>query len=1018
MDNNNETKKKRYTAFISYRHCEPDSFVAKTLEKKLETLKLPKNVKSNTSIDKIGRIFRDEDELPVASSLSDQIDYALRESEYLIALCSPRYLESKWCQTEIRTFIELYGRDKILLVLVDGEPYESFPELLTKEEIKTIGPDGKEITEIRSLEPLAADVRGSSTKERKKKIDDVTLRLSAAMLGINYDDLKQRNRERKMKKIISAVSTAFLCMVVFSAVCLGMLFRIQKQSNEIQAQNAEILSQNDIILQKSNEINVQSKKIEEQYRETATKYSIATAESSLELLELGRKKDALYSIRSILPDSINDDTLPYTTEAQHSLSTILELYPKRFTNEATLEFDASFKYIIGDRLNYVGIVDDTDKLYIYDISKNDTPVLTIKLYSYIGSSTPAFIGTDTFIYQDESGSVIKYNLSSGEKKELSKAESIDSEKIRSVSAYSNVYSECYALVSGKYVRFYDSETDEELLEVDIFSQITDEEVFRLMCTIKDVTISNDSKYAAITVSDSDFNGIFTYNIKTGEFLDKIEYNSQYITSNIKILEDGTMLLAYQDPFDKAYLKYIDLNNNKTLWENGSLGLVISYIDTGILIDGKECVSAVSYDTIYQLDMSTGEILKEDHESDEIIMAKVMNNSSIYLILKDCSNYVYLPAYSTNFLNELFAFNPNMNISDVFLTENGLFLIPYKMNYVSYYRFHENDSYKTAVLDLATNNVTEISKCGKYYISKTRTDEGYEMNVCELGTDKVKLTAKTEIGNLYFIGDGSELVILLAKGDGIVYNIEDASKAYAINTIDDNISFKYLSADRSGVYSFNLGVYRTYSTEDGSFLGEIPLRSEEEAYSISADKVLSASKDYVIYIDEYSSVANLYYIPQSKLICSVDVGADYASNVFISDDGKHLVVSYPTGNMNIYSIEDALKKECTLYDISGYSQFMNSLGNGQYVIMGNSGYLILNDQLKPIQTLYDMPQYIDYDNKLIYIKASNLNNTTTLSTIPYYEYDDLIKMADDYLKDYKPSDRTIEQYNLSNNNQND
>ena len=34
----------KYDAFISYRHSEPDSFVAETLHKQLENFKLPRDV--------------------------------------------------------------------------------------------------------------------------------------------------------------------------------------------------------------------------------------------------------------------------------------------------------------------------------------------------------------------------------------------------------------------------------------------------------------------------------------------------------------------------------------------------------------------------------------------------------------------------------------------------------------------------------------------------------------------------------------------------------------------------------------------------------------------------------------------------------------------------------------------------------------------------------------------------------------------------------------------------------------
>ncbi len=102
----------RYDAFISYRHCELDSFVSENLHKKLETFKLPKSVlgKVDPNKTKIERIFRDEAELPLANNLSDPISDALANSEFLIVICTPRLPESQWCQKEIETFVKLHDR--------------------------------------------------------------------------------------------------------------------------------------------------------------------------------------------------------------------------------------------------------------------------------------------------------------------------------------------------------------------------------------------------------------------------------------------------------------------------------------------------------------------------------------------------------------------------------------------------------------------------------------------------------------------------------------------------------------------------------------------------------------------------------------------------------------------------------------------------------------------------------------------------------------------------------------------
>ena len=161
----------RYDAFISYRHSELDMFVAKRIHKGLETFPVPRAVAKKTGKKNIKRVFRDQEELPIGSDLGDNIEGALRESEYLIVICSPRTPESYWVQKEITTFIEMHGREHVLAVLVEGEPEESFPkELLVDDEGKPV-------------EPLAADVRGATKAEITKKLKTEIMRLAAPLLG-------------------------------------------------------------------------------------------------------------------------------------------------------------------------------------------------------------------------------------------------------------------------------------------------------------------------------------------------------------------------------------------------------------------------------------------------------------------------------------------------------------------------------------------------------------------------------------------------------------------------------------------------------------------------------------------------------------------------------------------------------------------------------------------------------------------------------------------------------------------
>ena len=188
-----------YDAFISYRHKPLDMAVAKAIHKQLETYRIPAGIQKKTGKKRMGKVFRDQEELPLLADLGEGIRRALEQSEWLIVICSPELLESKWCMKEIDTFIALGRRDRILTVLVSGEPQDSFPV-----QLRVI--DGDE------REPLAADVRAASPARTLARVRREKLRLLAPMLGVGYDDLRRRQRERAVRTAVLAGAVAFAAM--------------------------------------------------------------------------------------------------------------------------------------------------------------------------------------------------------------------------------------------------------------------------------------------------------------------------------------------------------------------------------------------------------------------------------------------------------------------------------------------------------------------------------------------------------------------------------------------------------------------------------------------------------------------------------------------------------------------------------------------------------------------------------------------------------------------------------------
>lgn len=62
-----------------------------------------------------------------SADLSAEIRSALEQSRYLVVVCSPRTPASVWVNREVELFRELGRHDRILALLVEGEPRDSFP---------------------------------------------------------------------------------------------------------------------------------------------------------------------------------------------------------------------------------------------------------------------------------------------------------------------------------------------------------------------------------------------------------------------------------------------------------------------------------------------------------------------------------------------------------------------------------------------------------------------------------------------------------------------------------------------------------------------------------------------------------------------------------------------------------------------------------------------------------------------------------------------------------------------------
>jgi len=227
----------RYRAFVSYSHA--DSRWGNWLHRTLETYRVPRKLVGRSTAEgtvprRLTPVFRDHEDLAAAANLSDEIETALRESRFLVVICSPAAARSKWVNQEIIRYKAIHGEGRILAAIVDGEPFaadipgqedqECFPEAL-KFRINSNGTPTDE-----RAEPIAADLRpgGDGKKYGRSKI-------IAGLLAVRLDDVIRREAQRRNIRMgIVAASASVI------AACMGFLaYATILARDEARSQRAE-----------------------------------------------------------------------------------------------------------------------------------------------------------------------------------------------------------------------------------------------------------------------------------------------------------------------------------------------------------------------------------------------------------------------------------------------------------------------------------------------------------------------------------------------------------------------------------------------------------------------------------------------------------------------------------------------------------------------------------------------------------------------------------------------------------
>lgn len=186
-----------YDAFISYSH--DDEQLAARLSKRIQRYKAPKRTGLR---EKRLKVFRDVERLTASADLSEELSSRVQATEKFILLCSPSSSSSEYVNAEVHTYLEYQNLDSILFVLCRGELEEGLPPSLRAID----------------REPLFIDLRKADRKQFRLE----SLRLIAALLGVDYAELRREDEETRRKRrngiIFAALTFLFFIASVFLIV--------------------------------------------------------------------------------------------------------------------------------------------------------------------------------------------------------------------------------------------------------------------------------------------------------------------------------------------------------------------------------------------------------------------------------------------------------------------------------------------------------------------------------------------------------------------------------------------------------------------------------------------------------------------------------------------------------------------------------------------------------------------------------------------------------------------------------
>ena len=544
------------------------------------------------------------------------------------------------------------------------------------------------------------------------------------MYNLDYDDLRQRHRQRRQKRILTISSIVTVACFLFAVYTSIMLIKINSQQDILKLHQALSLSSK-----------------AEEYMQKDNRYDAIKA-----------SYQALTEFEGV--------NMPYTAEAEYALVESLGVYDVGYAYKAVSELKTKgvTDFIKSSKDGkYAASYDESEEITLFHA---DT-LKVIKTYTVKDMSSNkksfSFIGSDIFAFINKDGNISLVKTENGEL-----ITEIEKNEYSYFSLQGNETGEYLAYTDRDKLYIYDVKENKNI------GEIASSEKF-----IKDIYFSEDNNYifaetekTKSDINEQDYLTIHVIDIKEAKELRSETFEAGYISGIVTKGNNAYILLNNQLVTDINILvvsyNYIDGNVNwtKKIEKNWGKFITRSYAEN------TNHIAVVSHDTVKIINEDNGELIENYNSSSAIINIYSFIDEEIYLMFADDGtvNLINMKYNKNLDYNGRYELNLS-NYTDVIQSTAGFLLIPKDENRIILYAKNKNEEIKEEDIQIDfPKNESVLLREQKELI------EEYNFN------------NKNLISNMFYDTDKKLLFVNYTNNDIAIYNVENKTLLKTLSNV--------------------------------------------------------------------------------------------------------------------------------------------------------------------------------------------------------------------------------------------